>query len=109
MNERNLYTTLIHVQTEALTARILLDELRAGRLPNAIELLERSLDTGVLAIGTLMQKTGSFEQGQATGVLQILRDYRQRHPRKPEASIEGDEESELRKTQQKVQKILFGR
>ncbi len=99
-------TALLNAEAEALAARILLDELRAGRLATAMELLEQTVDSGVVAIDSLGQKLGSAEREQAAAALRVLRDYRQRHPRKREAHIDGADESSLRQTESKVGEIL---
>jgi hypothetical protein len=99
---------LLNAEAEALAARIVLDELRAGRLANALELLEQTLDTGVLAIDSLGRRLGAVEHERAAASLRVLRDYRQRHPRKPEAAIQGVDEPALRQGQQRVREILHG-
>ena len=106
MNERDLKMALLGAKGEALAARIVLDELRAGRLANALELLEQALDTAVLAIDSFSQKLGPAERKLAAATLRVLRDYRQRHPRKSEAAIEGIDETDLHRTQMRVLKIL---
>ena len=108
MNGRDLKEALLSGEAEALAARVVLDELRAGRLANALELLERSLDTDVLVIDTLGRQLDAAERERAAGTLQVLRDYRERHPRKSEAEFEGDDDLELRRSQQKVREILHG-
>ncbi len=96
---------LLNAQAGALTARILLDELRAGRLANALELLEQQLDTNVLAMQKFSESAGPSERQPVLGTLRILRDYRRRHPRKTEAVIEGGGDG-LRLARKKAQEIL---
>lgn len=74
-------------QADALSARILLEELRAGRLPNALELLEQQLDTNILILERLTKETDEPDRQSITEVLKVVRDYRARHPRKTEARI----------------------
>jgi hypothetical protein len=105
MNERDRHLMLLNAQAEALTARILLDELRAGRSANALELLERQLDTGVLAMQKFSESAGPSEREPVLRTLRVLRDYRRRHPRKTEAVIEGDEDG-LPLAREKAQEIL---
>jgi len=96
---------LLNAQAEALAARILLDELRAGRLANALELLEQQLDTSVLAIQKFSESAGPSEREPVLETLRVLREYRRRHPRKTEAVIEGDGDG-LRLARETAQKIL---
>ena len=96
---------MLNAQGEALSARILLDELRGGGLANALELLEQQLDTSVLAMQRFSEPAGPSEREAVLGTLRILRDYRRRHPRKTEAVIEGDVEG-LRLAREEAQKIL---
>lgn len=96
---------LLNAQGEALTARILLDELRAGRLASALELLEQQLDTSVLAMQKFSESVEPSERESVLGTLRVLRDYRRRYPRKTEAVIEGDAEG-LRPAREKAEKIL---
>ena len=88
-----------------MSARILLDELRDGRLANALELLEQQLDTSVLAMQRFSESAGPSEREPVLGALRVLRDYRRRHPRKTEAVIEGDMKG-LGLAREKAQKIL---
>jgi hypothetical protein len=104
MNERDL---LLNAKGEALITRILLDELRAGRSANALELLEERLDTSVLMIDRFAQKGGPTERELVTATLRVVRDYRLRHPRKTEASIEDiEDDGTLGHAQDKVRVIL---
>jgi hypothetical protein len=78
---------LLAAQAEALVARILLDELRAGRTSNALELLEQQLDTNLLILERQLKNAEEAERSQISAVLKIIQDYRARYPRKNAASI----------------------
>jgi hypothetical protein len=108
MDERLLKNTLLNAQAEALVARIVLDELRGGRMANALELLEQKIDSCVLIIARLTQKLGTAAPEDVAPTLRVLLDYRQRHPRKREATFEGLDEPALQQTQQRVREILQG-
>jgi hypothetical protein len=101
---------LLNEQGNPLSARILLDELRAGRLPNALELLEQRIDTCVMAISKFAEGGTESERERAAGTLQVLRNYRARYPRKSEATILEDAESlaTLERAREKARRILNG-
>lgn len=104
---RDSHLMLLHAQAEALTARILLDELRAGRIATALELLEQQMDTSVLMIDGFARKAEPTQQASAVESLRVIRQYRSRYPRKPEAVIEEAANSlSKRQTHDKVKKIL---
>ena len=109
IKKRESYRILLNAQAEALTARILLDELRAGHLAMALELLEMRLDTSVLKVNCFAHKVDSAQKTNAIEVLRIVRRYRLRRPRKTEAII-GEPEDSLWKcqAQEKVKEILDG-
>ena len=104
MNNREQHHLLLRAQADALATRIVLDELRAGRLANALELLEQHLDASVLTLHRFAQDTDTASRQQATDSLRVVRDYRQRHPRKTEAPI--DDTPTTLQTQRRVQEIL---
>jgi hypothetical protein len=105
--ERDLHLMLSNAQAKALAARILLDELRAGRIETALELLEQSMDTSILMIDGFARKAKPPQQASAAESLRIVRKYRQRHPRKTEAVIDAtDDGLEKKTTQEKVKRIL---
>ena len=100
---------LLNAQAEALAARIILDELRAGRIEVALELLEQRLDTSVLIVDKFADKVEPAQKTNAVASLRIVRQYRLRYPRKLEAviGIKEEEDSLLEhQTQEKVKKIL---
>lgn len=109
MAKNDYHSMLLNAQVEALTSRILLDELRAGRLAVALELLEQRLDTSILMIDSFARKADTTHVTDAVESLQIIRQYRKRYPRKTEAVIDpGEKDDDLtkQKTQEKAKKIL---
>ena len=76
------HRVLVAAQGEALAVRIILEELRAGRVANALELLEQQLDTSLLTIQSLARDAELADREQSENSLRIVREYRQRHPRK---------------------------
>ena len=98
---------LLQAKADALFARVLLDELRAGRMATALELLEQQLDVSILVIDGFVRKAEPAPQAQAVGTLRVVREYRRRHPRKTEAAIEESEDSQSKhQIRDKVKKIL---
>jgi hypothetical protein len=79
---------LLHAQSEALQAKIVLTELRDGRLTNATELLEMQIDTSVIMIDHSLSKVSGPEREAALGTLRSLKAYREAHPRQREAIIQ---------------------
>ena len=79
---------LLHAQSEALQAKIVLTELRDGRLTNATELLEMQIDTSVIMIDHALSKVSGPEREAALGTLRSLKTYREAHPRQREAVIQ---------------------
>ncbi len=89
---------LLGAQAEALAAKIVLTELRAGRITNALELLEQQIDCTIIMIGSSLLKGTEPEREIAVGALQSLKAYRVAHPRHVEALIpETDTEEMSRK------------
>src|SRR5215469_11013471 len=89
MNNPELARLLLNTEGEALAARILLEELRAGRLANAVELLEQRIDVSVCAIDRLVKTALPEEQERTTGALKVLSEYRRRYPRESQDSPVG--------------------
>ena len=81
MNNPENARLLLNTEGEALAARILLEELRAGRLDNAVELLEQRIDVSVCAIDRMAKTAQPQEQERTTGALKVLSEYRRRFPR----------------------------
>jgi hypothetical protein len=107
MEKRDYHLMLLNAQADALSARILLDELRAGRTAVALELLEQRLDTSVLLVGRFAREVEPTKQASAIQSLRVVRQYRLRHPRKTEAVIEEREDNlSGRQTQERVKNIL---
>lgn len=74
-------------QADALKARILLTELRAGRMTNAEELLEQELDVSIVTIDKFRTNVSDSDQSNALATLRTLKAYREEHPRRREAVI----------------------
>jgi hypothetical protein len=91
---------------DALVAKTLLTEIRDGRVTNAIETLEFTIDCSIVA----MEHTNNFDaatQEQILHTLRLLKEYRQRYPRKNVAvSNEGDESEQYRKIAQDAENYL---
>jgi hypothetical protein len=86
---------LWRAQSDGLLARNLLIELREGRITNAIESLEFSIDCSIVQIGTPTNHGASARQ-EFLPALRLMKDYRQKYPRKSEEAIAGLEGDELR-------------
>ena len=86
---------LLGTQTDALKAKIVLEELRAGRLTNALEVLEQEIDCSVIMIHHSLPKVAAPERDAALGTLQALKAYRKEHPRQQEAIIPDVETNEM--------------
>ena len=78
---------LLNAQANALEAKIALTELRAGRVTNALELLEQKIDSSVIIIDHSLSKVADRERDAALGTLRALKAYREAHPRQREAII----------------------
>ncbi len=77
-----------HTRGEALSAMVLLEELRAQRVNIAIESLEFSIDAAVVMIWHQMQNTkDEYIKTESMSLLKTLKEYRVRHPRKKEGNI----------------------
>ena len=78
---------LLGARADALEAKIVLTELRAGRFTNALELLEAQIDISIIKIDASLAKVTGPEREAALGTLQSLKAYRAAHPRQREAVI----------------------
>ena len=95
---------LLRAESDALQAKILLTELRAGRLTNALELLENKMDGSIITIDHSLSKiTASERRDPAFGVLRSLKEYRRTHPRHQEAIMPDIEYGDMT---QKASRIL---
>ena len=81
--------------SDGLLARNLLIELREGHVTNAIVSLEFSLDCSIVQIGTPTNRGVSARQ-EFLPALRLMKEYRQKYPRKSEEAIIGLEGDELR-------------
>ncbi|MEI2724701.1 MAG: hypothetical protein V9H26_14515 [Verrucomicrobiota bacterium] len=100
---------LLHAQADALASKIVLTELRDGRLTNALELLEVQIDTSVIMIDHSLTNLSGPEREAALGTLRSLKAYREAHPRQREAVIrDADKEGaeSLIQASQKASRIL---
>ena len=71
---------------DALNSKILLTEIREGRITNAIEILEFSIDCSIVE----MEHSTNFDavtRQEAMQTLRALKEYRLVYPRKTEAVI----------------------
>lgn len=67
----------------------LLNALRAGNTHEAIETLESELDTQIMYIGAVTELTAVSERDeQWLSRIRCLRDYRAKHPRKSDPTID---------------------
>jgi hypothetical protein len=91
---------------DALVAKTLLTEIRAGRLTNAIETLEFTIDCSVVEMEHT-NKCDAATQQQILQTLRLVKKYRQQYPRKNEAVIgEGEELKQDLKTAQDARDYL---
>ena len=65
---------------QALVNKILLTEIREGRISNAIESLEFSIDCSVVVLGQQTNDNPRVEE-QILRTLRMLKEYRQKFPR----------------------------
>jgi hypothetical protein len=107
--QRERRDMLLHAQSEALQARIVLTELHDGHLTNALELLEMQIDTSVIMIDHSLTNLSGSEREAALGTLRVLKAYREAHPRQQEAVIQGADKEDaeaLKQASQKASQIL---
>ena len=100
---------LLRAQSDALQARIVLTELRDGRLTNAMELLEMQMDTSIIMIDHSLSNVSGPEREAALGTLRSLKDYREAHPRQREAGIQDADKEDTEamiQASQKASRIL---
>jgi len=96
---------LLDAQGNALQDKILLTELRDGRLTNALELLEQQMDSSIIIMKGSLSKVGGPNGDAALGTLRSLKAYRETHPRKREAVIP-DTDTENEELMRKASRIL---
>lgn len=100
---------LLHAQSDALEAKIVLTQLREAHLTNALELLEMQIDTSVIMIDHSLTNLSGAEREEALGTLRSLKAYREAHPRQQEAVIQDAEKQDaeaLKQASQKASQIL---
>jgi hypothetical protein len=86
--QREQRDILLHAQSDALQAKIVLTQLRDGNLTNALELLEMRIDTSVMIIDHSLPSLSGPQRDEALGTLRLLKAYRDTHPRQQEAVIQ---------------------
>jgi len=107
--QREQRDILLHAQSDALQAKIVLTELRDGHLTNALELLEMQIDTSVIMIDHSLPSLSASERDEALGTLRLLKAYREAHPRRREAVIQDADKQDtetLVQASQKASRIL---
>jgi hypothetical protein len=107
--QREQRDILLHAQSDALQAKIVLTELRDGHLTNALELLEMQIDTSVIMIDSSLPTLSAQERDEALGTLRLLRAYREAHRRQQEAVIQDADKQDretLVQASQKASRIL---
>jgi hypothetical protein len=100
---------LLRAQADAAEARILLTELREGRVTNAVELLETQMDTAIIQIDRSLAKVSGPERDTALAILRFLKEYRTAHPRQREAvlrEVTKEDAEELARGTQEASRIL---
>ena len=107
--QREQRDILLHAQSDALQAKIVLTELRDGHFTNALELLEMQIDTSVIMIDHSLPSLSASERDEALGTLRVLKAYREAHPRQQEAVIQDADKQDaetLKQASQKASQIL---
>lgn len=89
----------------ALGNRIVLTEIREGRISNAIEALEFSIDCSVVVLG---QRTNYNARNQELilTTLRMLKEYRQKYPREIQVPSTTDESKQRVISSRKAEEIL---
>ena len=96
---------------KALSLLGVLEALRANNGASALELLEEQLDNSVLGMDAAAREASSPERERIAGVLQLVRDYRQTHPRRAESDLPNanrDTVASFGRIQERVKRILDG-
>jgi hypothetical protein len=111
MSEADFIKNVFSPRHEALSLLGGLEALRANNGAVALELLEEQLDNRVLAMDAAARQASSPERERIAEVLQVVRDYRQNHPRHAESdlvNVNRDTEASLGRIQERVKRILDG-
>jgi hypothetical protein len=107
--QREQRDILLHAQSDALQAKIILTQLRDGHLTNALELLEMQIDTSVIMIDHSLPSLSGPQRDEALGTLRSLKAYREAHPRQQEAVIQDTDKQDaeaLKQASQKASQVL---
>ena len=92
--------------SDALVDKTLLTEIREGRVTNADEMLEFSIDCSIVEMEHSTNCDPATQQ-RILETLQLLKQYREKYPRKNEAVIGADDELKQNlKTTQEASEFL---
>jgi hypothetical protein len=100
---------VLHAESDALYAKIVLTNLRDGHLTNALELLEMQIDTSIIMIDHSLSNISGAERETDLGTLRSLKTYREAHPRQQEAVFQDadkEDEAAMIQASQKASRIL---
>jgi hypothetical protein len=87
--ERNL--VLARTIGDALDDKILLTEIKEGRISNAIDILDFSIDCSIVQIANSTNYDAASQQ-EISQTLKLLKEFRQRYPRNLDVNVgEGGE------------------
>ena len=109
MNEADFIKSVFTPRHAALSLLGALEALRANNTAVALELLEEQLDNSVLGMDATARPASSPERERIAEVLQLVRDYRQMHPRRAETAlvnVSRDTLASLGRIQERVKRIL---
>jgi hypothetical protein len=95
---------LIEKSSEALANQVVLTEIRNGRLSNAIELLEFSLDCSVVYISSSKNQNVD-DREHIVRCLKVIKEYRQKYPRQ-EGIISGIDHADTMEISKKAASII---
>ena len=90
---------------DALASKILLTEIREGRISNAIEVLEFSIDCSVVVMGQATNRDTARQQ-QTVQVLQMIKQYRDKYPREVQTNVHDSDSIEEIETAKRAVEIL---
>jgi len=104
--EKQKNLALLKTLSDALVAKTLLTEIREGRITNAIETIEFSIDCSIVEMANSTNSDAATRE-QVLQTLRLLKEYRQKYPSKIEAVIgESDELDQRRELTEKANKCL---
>lgn len=98
--------TLMNTIGDALTDKVLLTEIREGRVTNAINILEYSIDCSILEM-VHMTNYDLARQQQVVQTFHLLKEYRLKYPRAIQTNAIGDNETkEMLEASRKAELVL---